>query len=223
MKLIVVLLVTIIDPTLIAVVQPSAHSGNIKPIHEVSDASSGLVVNSARIKGRKLIVIGDNFDEGAVVLVNGDEMKTIRDSESATTRLVAKKAGNAIPLDTIYTVSVRNSTGEDDFIKNFRGSLFNASVLLDWHESQYSSTQGAVYVAVGDYILTTLPQGFFDLANIVRIDSAYLERVTEFVLPSSDYRLYRTIQSGVTTFRVEWYSGGEYPPLVYYSAAIIIN
>lgn len=153
-------------------------------------------------------------------MVNGEVMKTIRDSDSATTRLVAKKAGNAIPLDTIYLVSVKNSTGEQESLKNFRGSLFNARVLPIWQES--GSVLGLVYVDVGEYMVTTLAAELFDLATLVRIDSNYLQRVTDFALPSTEYRLYRAIQSGVTYFELQLYYGGDLPPTQFYFVLVRI-
>lgn len=204
---------------LLGFVQPARPTCNIKPLRAVSRTSTGLEIHKARLKGRKLIVTGINFDEGAVVLVNGELMKTIRDSDSATTRLVAKKAGDAIPLDTIYLVSAKNSTGEQESLKNFRGSLFNARVLPNRQEGY---VHPHVDVDVGEYVLTTLAADLFDSAPVVRIDSDYLQRVTDFVLPSTEHRLYRAIQSSVTRFEVVIYYGGDLPPLQFYFVLITI-
>src|SRR5690242_10255011 len=46
---------------------------------------------SARIKGSKVIILGENFTPGTVVMVNGQAVKTNADSESPSSILVAKK------------------------------------------------------------------------------------------------------------------------------------
>ncbi len=190
------------------------HSSSVGPPNKASLTSPALKIYGARLKGKKLIVEGENFDDGAVILVNGELMKTTRDLESSSSRLVAKKAGNAIPVDTVYRVSVRNSSGEEEYIKNFRGSLFNARVLPVWGEG------GLVDVDKGQYLVTT--ESFED-ATLINIDSNYIERITDIPLPPSNYRLFRAKEYGVTWFRAELYYGGDLAPTIFYSVLIRIN
>jgi hypothetical protein len=58
---------------------------------------------------KKLIVTGDNFDNGAVILLNGEKQKTVNDDQSPMTKLIGKKAGKKIkPGDKLQ---VRNLDG----------------------------------------------------------------------------------------------------------------
>jgi hypothetical protein len=74
----------------------------------------------ASVIGKKLIVGGENFDDGAVIVLNGEEQKTANDGQNPKTTLIGKKAGKKIrPGDTLQ---VRNPDGtlSEEFI--FTGS-----------------------------------------------------------------------------------------------------
>lgn len=53
-------------------------------------------ITSASVRGKKLFVLGENFDDGAVILLNGETQKTISDDDTPDSRLIGKKAGNKI-------------------------------------------------------------------------------------------------------------------------------
>jgi hypothetical protein len=64
---------------------------------------------SASVEGKKLIVVGENFDSGAVVLINGEEQATRNDGQNPQTTLIAKKGGKRVkPGDKLQ---VRNADG----------------------------------------------------------------------------------------------------------------
>ena len=201
---------------LIGFVQPSEFARTIKPLEEVSRAHRGFEIHRARLKGGKLIVTGHDFDEGAVVLINNEVMKTIRDPDSPSSRLIAKRASDAIPIETFYVVAVRNSNGEQEYLRNFRGSFFNARV-LPTSMDRYS----VVEVQVGEYVLAYDSDRMNAIS--IRIDPNYLQRVRDFALPSIDYVLFQAIQSGVTDFRVVIYYGGDAPPYPFYNVEITIT
>lgn len=67
-------------------------------------------IMSARMKGRKLIVTGDNFDNGAEILVNGVGRPT-SDSVGAST-LISKKAGKKLEVGQVVKLQVQNSDGQ---------------------------------------------------------------------------------------------------------------
>jgi len=58
---------------------------------------------------KNLIVIGENFSEGAMILVNGEPQVTRNDSDNPSTRLIAKRTGNAIANDTFVTIQVQSA------------------------------------------------------------------------------------------------------------------
>ena len=66
---------------------------------------------SAVINGNKLIVSGFNFDDGTMVLVDGESRKTRNDEESPRMRLMAKKAGKFIAVGQTVTIQVLKSDG----------------------------------------------------------------------------------------------------------------
>ena len=63
------------------------------------------------ISGKKLIVTGEGFAEGAMILLNGEEQKTKNDQTSASSMLIAKKAGKSITPGQRVVIQVRNPDG----------------------------------------------------------------------------------------------------------------
>ena len=74
----------------------------------------------ASVAGKKLIVVGENFDPGAVILINGEEQKTRNDEQNPQTMRIGKRAGKNIRLGD--KLQVRNPAGKlsEEFI--FTGS-----------------------------------------------------------------------------------------------------
>ena len=67
------------------------------------------VITGVTKAGKKLLVTGQGFDDGAKLLLNGERQKTANDETSPSTMLVAKKAGKIIqPGDKL---TVQNSDG----------------------------------------------------------------------------------------------------------------
>jgi hypothetical protein len=63
------------------------------------------------VNGKKLFVDGEDFDDSAVVLINGAEQFTANDDQSPTTALVVKKGGKKIKPGDTAILQVRNSDG----------------------------------------------------------------------------------------------------------------
>lgn len=77
------------------------------------DADLGTpIIIGAMINGKKLIISGLNFDDGAVLLLEGDKQKTRNNEDSPTTGLICKKAGRNITPGTTVKLQVRNSNGQ---------------------------------------------------------------------------------------------------------------
>jgi hypothetical protein len=66
---------------------------------------------SASVKGRKLFVKGLNFAQGAVILMDGEEQKTVIDDENPSTVLIGKKAGKFIAPEQMVTLQVKLANG----------------------------------------------------------------------------------------------------------------
>jgi beta-glucanase (GH16 family) len=72
-------------------------------------------IANVSIKKKNLIVMGGNFDDGAVILMDGERQKTLRDDIPST--LIGKKVAKKIAPGQTVTLQVRNSDGEltDEF------------------------------------------------------------------------------------------------------------
>ena len=73
--------------------------------------AAGPVIDTVSLRGKKLVVSGRSFDDGAQVLVNGASQKTKNDPPGSTTTLVSKKAGKTISPGQTVTLRVRNANG----------------------------------------------------------------------------------------------------------------
>jgi photosystem II stability/assembly factor-like uncharacterized protein len=66
-------------------------------------------ISSALVEGKRLLVSGENFDPGAMLLLNGVEQKTRNDDANPKATLICKKAGKKVkPGDKLQ---VRNPNG----------------------------------------------------------------------------------------------------------------
>jgi len=73
-------------------------------------------ITMASVANKKLIVVGEKFETGAVILINGEEQKTRSDGQNPQTTPIGKKAGKKIkPGDKLQ---VRNPDGNisEEFI-----------------------------------------------------------------------------------------------------------
>jgi hypothetical protein len=87
-----------------------------------SGDSSPQILN-AQVKGKKLIVTGNNFAMGAVILVNGEPQKTKNDGDLPTTMLIAKKAGKKIPNNTAVSIQIQSNGSTSDRFGMFKGII----------------------------------------------------------------------------------------------------
>lgn len=77
-------------------------------------------ITRAWAAGKKLFVVGENFEPRAVILLNGEEQKTKSDDQNPRTTLIGKKAGKKInPGDKLQ---VRNPNGTVSQEFTFTGS-----------------------------------------------------------------------------------------------------
>ncbi|HTG18173.1 MAG TPA: hypothetical protein VK747_23200 [Blastocatellia bacterium] len=211
MKLIVVLL-----GTLTVLCAGQSVRSSLSDVSSVRGDSQIIIdpdLGRVRLKGKKLIVNGRGFSDGATIVINNEAVVTRNDSESPTTKLIAKKAGKKIPFDTTVRIYVENpDTGFTESLSYFRTrSLFT---LVLPRENVYPVT-----LQVGDYVFVSdlehATSWFADLNTIVR--------VFDVPLPSDEYWSFQAVRPGVFRFYAEQYSGGEAPPFVLCNAVIIVE
>ncbi len=68
-------------------------------------------ITGASVSGKNLIVTGEGFDRGAVILVDGVEQRTRSDESRPATILIGRKAANNIAPAQRVSLQVRNSDG----------------------------------------------------------------------------------------------------------------
>lgn len=74
----------------------------------ISDAPR---IAAAVISGKNLVVFGEKFDDGAVIMLNGDPQKTKHNAPDPTIELKGKKTGKRIDPGQTVTLRVRNGDG----------------------------------------------------------------------------------------------------------------
>jgi beta-glucanase (GH16 family) len=80
-------------------------------VYTDSSANYAPAITSASIAGKNLIVGGSYFDGGSVIVVGGNDQRTLHDNQNPTTILVGKKTGKMIHAGDTVMIQVRNSDG----------------------------------------------------------------------------------------------------------------
>lgn len=89
-----------------------SHAGTTYAVNLTVGNSVKPRILDASISGKKLIVNGLGFDDGAKILLDGDlQKKTANDEGNPTTILIGNKAGKLIARGQTVVLMVRNSDG----------------------------------------------------------------------------------------------------------------
>jgi hypothetical protein len=129
---------------------------------------------NARVKGKKLIVTGENFAAGAVILVNGEPQKTKNDADFPSTMLIAKKAGKKIPSNTAVSIQIQSAGSTSDKFGMFKGQVIT-----------FADLGRPINLKPGDRFLLFLEKGGYEFKPVV-LDSTILEKVDDVeIIPGS--------------------------------------
>jgi len=83
-----------------------------KTVPASSGSTSGPpVITSIDIQGKRMLVTGSNFDDGATMFINDQKTKTRNDDTTPTTLLICKKGGRLIDPGMTVNLQVKNSDG----------------------------------------------------------------------------------------------------------------
>ena len=85
---------------------------------EVYDPAAPIAIPkiaSASASGKKLFVFGEDFDRGAVILLNGEEQTTKNAGENPRTTLIGKRAGKRIKSGDRLQVRNPNGSASEGF------------------------------------------------------------------------------------------------------------
>lgn len=96
--------------------RPTRAAETVESVHGGLDAFVIRIVSPPRItaaavSGKNLIVAGEGFDKGAVIIVDGVEQRTRNNVPSPATILIGKKAAKDIAPGQRVNIQVRNSDG----------------------------------------------------------------------------------------------------------------
>jgi len=80
-------------------------------IAKINSGPSGPTISNASVAGKKLLVFGSGFDNGAKILIDGQVQKTANDDQNPTGALIGKKAGKTINQGQTVTLQARNADG----------------------------------------------------------------------------------------------------------------
>src|SRR5262245_22621941 len=169
---------------MIATTAVSPDSSNVRA-SILQNQNAPRIIN-ARVNGRKLILVGENFADGSVILLNGEPQKTRNDEESPTTILIAKKAGNNIPDGSAVNIQVQSSIGVSEKFPFFKGRV----VTLD-------DANKTISLHVGERILLVLiTMNGYDFVPSV-LDETILRRVADVEIAGSK-GVYEALKAGST-------------------------
>ena len=91
---------------------------------ELYDAAAGTIaipkIVGASVAGKKLFILGEKFQLGAVILLNGEDQRTTNDDQNPKTTLICKKAGKKVKPGDKLQVRNPNGTLSQEF--TFTGS-----------------------------------------------------------------------------------------------------
>ncbi|PYT10070.1 MAG: hypothetical protein DMF60_01265, partial [Acidobacteria bacterium] len=96
--------------------RPIPVANSAESVHGGFDAfvikiASPPLVAGVSVSGKNLIVTGEGFDRGAVILVDGVEQRTRNDESKPATVLIGKKAAKSVAPGLRVIIRVRNSDG----------------------------------------------------------------------------------------------------------------
>lgn len=159
-----------VDSSGSAYVAGATSSANMRTTHGVLQSTFSGVQNAfivkisadvpkiigASVSGSKLIVIGEGFDKGAVIIINGDEQRTKNDDQNPRTRLIGNKASKRIAPGQTVALQVRNSDGTQSPPFLFTRSPSDAQ---QWQSLRRRDVSGMSHSssAVGGYVTPTFP------------------------------------------------------------------
>ncbi len=156
-------------------------------LESAAQAQNAPKIFNAKMKGSKIIISGENFNPETVVLINGQPVKTIIDSESPTSVLVAKKIHKATPMGEEVQLAVQTSSGQTSEPFAF---FVGPTITLD-------DGGKIITLSVGERVLLLLKSANHTWTPSVQ-DSTILQKVEDPNLVQGAQAIYQAIRPGST-------------------------
>jgi predicted secreted protein len=144
-------------------------------------------VINARLNGKKLFVFGEDFSDGAVIIVDGEPAKTRSDPENPSGVLIAKKAGKWISPGKMVKIAVLNNTGATSLTFDFFSGLI---LTLD-------DTGKTISLKVGDKFQVRLKKDGYEW-TLDEPDSTMISKLENDPLPPGVQGLFQATKAGTT-------------------------
>lgn len=145
---------------------------------------------NAKVKGKKLIVTGENFAPGAVILVNGEPQKTKNDADLPTTMLIAKKAGKKIPDNTAVSIQIQSDGSTSDKFGMFKGQVVTLA-----------DVGKPILLKTGDRFLLFLAKGAYEFSPSV-LDTSVVRKVDDAEIIEGSQGIFEAKREGSTKLSV---------------------
>jgi len=153
-------------------------------------AANETKILNVRVKNKKLILVGENFTDGAVILVNGEPQITRNDPDNPSTTLIAKKAGNSIPDNSVVVIQVQSAKGLTDKFPFFNGRVVT-----------FDDVGEPITLRVGERFLLLLQRQSYEFSTTV-LDTTILTKVFDVDIPGSQ-GVFEALRSGSTSLMAE--------------------
>jgi hypothetical protein len=88
----------------------------------ITQSGTGPLINSVSMQGKNLVIAGENFDCGTVILLEGEQRKTICDPADSSA-LIGKKLVKQIAPGQSVRIQVKNSKDVASPVFHFTRSL----------------------------------------------------------------------------------------------------
>jgi predicted secreted protein len=182
MKLAIAILAGLI---LVCAAQPSLKVAASAPARMRQPSQDSPRIIKARVEGKKLIVEGEGFSSGAVVLINGEKQKTKSGGETSGNILIVKKAGKKIADGTSVTLQVANrGGGVSEGFDFFKGRVIT---LEDAKQS--------IRLSVGERFLIALEKESYEWTLILQNETVIRE-VKDSPRPPKSQGIFQAEQKG---------------------------
>lgn len=180
-------IISIVGLVVLAIGSIGFQTGNLKTHASTIQSDHVPRVFYVRVKGKKLFLTGENFMEGAVILIDGEPQKTRNDEESPSTDLIAKKGGNHIADNTAVTIQVEGPNGKTDGFPFFKGLIVT-----------FENVGKPILLKTGDRFLLFLAKGGYQFSPSV-LDTSVLQKVDDVEIIPGSQGVFEARRPGTTT------------------------
>ena len=111
--------------------QARANAERLEAVTQQAQSAAPRITKAELVK-KTLTIEGENFTDGAKLLVNGERVKSFNDELTPTAKIVVNKANKRLPIDEAVRLQVQNVDGQiSEPFGLFTGLTFTANNTTD--------------------------------------------------------------------------------------------